>query len=355
MSQQQKADPIGRPEVDQLQDTNLSKLTERAHRAYERRETKECLDLTRAMLLIDPQNAAALKMRSSIQSDLQRDLQSTRALFRQPPLPEPAAPESQPETFSSLSAPEFDRESVETGRSDFGRSYMAASKRSQGPRWLVAAAIAVLVVLIVVAFPKLRTLNASTGSATSIEDSMQQAAAAAPLASSQRDVAAILMSPAAPVAVAAPPVAHPATKLPDPPPPAPVEAGEGTLAVSSPTSVDIYRNDVFLGSVPISLNLPAGNQTLEYRHGNLRKTVTYVVNSNETTKAMITFDVTVQINSKPWADVYIDGAQRRPLGQTPLGSVRVPIGTVLAFENPKFQTKKYRVTGNETGIQNVFP
>src|SRR5262249_46505514 len=139
----------------------------------------------------------------------------------------------------------------------------------------------------------------------------------APLASSEKDVASILMSPEAPAPVGAVPVVRLVSKLPDPPPPAPVDAGAGTLAISSPTSVDIYRNDVFLGSVPISLNLPAGNQALEYRHGNLRKTVTYVVNNNETTKATITFDVTVQINSKPWADVYIEGAQRRPLGQTP--------------------------------------
>jgi hypothetical protein len=27
----------------------------------------------------------------------------------------------------------------------------------------------------------------------------------------------------------------------------------------------------------------------------------------------------------------------------------------LVFENPEFQAKRYRVTGNETGIQIVFP
>jgi len=70
---------------------------------------------------------------------------------------------------------------------------------------------------------------------------------------------------------------------------------------------------------------------------------------------MITFDVSVRINSKPWAEVFVDGVERKSLGQTPLGSVRVPIGSVLSFENPQFQTKKYRVTGNETAIQIVFP
>jgi hypothetical protein len=70
---------------------------------------------------------------------------------------------------------------------------------------------------------------------------------------------------------------------------------------------------------------------------------------------MIAFDATVQINSRPWAEVFLDGADRKDLGQTPLSGVRIPIGSVLIFQNPQFQSKKYRVTGNETGIQIVFP
>ena len=145
-----------------------------------------------------------------------------------------------------------------------------------------------------------------------------------------------------------------------PPPPAANEpqpviaAAAGTLAVSSPTSVDIYKDDAYLGAAPVSLELSAGTHTLEYRHGSLRKYVTHVINSNETTKTTITFDVSVQINSKPWAAVFIDGVEKKALGQTPLSGVRVPIGSVLIFENPRFQTKTYRVTGNETGIQIVF-
>jgi hypothetical protein len=70
---------------------------------------------------------------------------------------------------------------------------------------------------------------------------------------------------------------------------------------------------------------------------------------------MITFDVGVQINSKPWAEVFLDGAEKKDLGQTPLGGARIPIGSVLIFETPKCPPKRYRVTGNETGIQVVFP
>jgi hypothetical protein len=129
----------------------------------------------------------------------------------------------------------------------------------------------------------------------------------------------------------------------------------GTLAISSPTSAEIYEGDKYLGSTPITLELSAGSHTLEYRHGELRQSVTHLVRARETMTAMVTFDVTVQVNARPWAQVSIDGAQRRPLGQTPLSDLKVPIGSVLIFENPNFPAKTYRVSANDTAIRVVFP
>ena len=139
-------------------------------------------------------------------------------------------------------------------------------------------------------------------------------------------------------------------------PPTPVaQVVTGTLAVSSPTSTEIYQGEKYLGSTPTTLELPAGTYALEYRHGDLRQTVTHIVKPRETTTAMVTFDVTVQINARPWAQVFIDGAQRRSLGQTPLSDVKVPIGSALVFENPNFPAKTYRITGKETAVQIAFP
>jgi hypothetical protein len=168
--------------------------------------------------------------------------------------------------------------------------------------------------------------------------------------------------PSVPPSVAETPVAQPnRTRVSAPPSPVAYEpanlaaVGTGKLAISSPTSTDIYAGDRHLGSTPITLDLPAGTHTLEYRHDNLRTVATHVVKPNDTTTALITFEVVVQINSRPWAQVYLAGAQRRALGQTPLSDVKVPIGRVLVFENPNFPSKSYRVTGNETAIQMVFP
>jgi hypothetical protein len=136
-------------------------------------------------------------------------------------------------------------------------------------------------------------------------------------------------------------------------PVAPMETG--TLAVSSPTTADIYLNDQLVGSAPTTLVLPVGTQTLEYRHQDMRKLVTHTIKTNETTTAMITFDITVQINAKPWAQVSIDGSKPQPLGQTPLSDVTVPIGSNLIFQNPNFPAKSYRITGRETQIRVSFP
>jgi hypothetical protein len=129
----------------------------------------------------------------------------------------------------------------------------------------------------------------------------------------------------------------------------------GTLAVSSPTAADIYQNGQLIGSTPTTLQLPVGPQTLEYRHGELHTIVTHDIKPNETTAASVTFEITVQINAKPWAQVSLEGSPRQTLGQTPLSGIRVPIGGTLVFENPNFTSKTHRITEKDTAIQLNFP
>src|SRR5262245_27762162 len=83
MSQHETSDPFGHLEGGEPPNRNLSKLAELARQAFEQKRTKECLDLTRSILLIDPDNADAHWMRSSIQSDMHRDLENARAFLRQ--------------------------------------------------------------------------------------------------------------------------------------------------------------------------------------------------------------------------------------------------------------------------------
>jgi len=92
MSQIETTATVGRLEAGESQDGNLPVLTERAREAFEQKRTKDCLDLTRAMLLVDPGNAEAQSMRPSVQSEIHRDLDNARAFIRQAQSKESLAP-----------------------------------------------------------------------------------------------------------------------------------------------------------------------------------------------------------------------------------------------------------------------
>jgi len=388
MSQNETVRQFERPEFSESPSAAISKLSEMAQQAYERKDKKECLDLTRAMLLIDPQNAQALWMRSSIQSDIQRDLDNSREFLRLAHSKDNIERTAPVNEAADLASEPLASEPMEVSRpveSQPAPSVDLEKKSTPVTRWLIAAAVVIALGVSAFFFPKLKNAlkpvtpstpettavaandNKDAGSSTPQPEIPAPQPPAAELTNSlPAHPSAVLPnlppavhSPTAPTPVSVPTPAVSPASAPRPeaalPDSSVVAVGRGTLAISSPTTVDIYRNDVYVGSVPVSLDLPAGSQTLEYRHGNLRKTVTHVVNSNETTKATITFDINVQINSKPWAEVYVDGSEKKDLGQTPLSGVRVHIGSTLIFENPQFQPKRYRVTGNETGIQVVFP
>ncbi len=375
MPQTETIGPAGDLEVRESANGNLCKLIELARQAYEQKRTKDCLDLTRAILLIDPDNAQAQSLRSSMQSELHRNLENVSAFLRQAQSKENPEKQSEPSRTAVPGNVELDSESNSAALIEATSPLAQApddSRRMPKIRSLVRAAVLVLLSAIVLGItvdslvkpsttPK--PVKASLRASTSVDSSEQIQNVNAPepeLSWLTNSVETVPVPEPIPPATEKPLNTYKSSAVVPPPPaanePQPViAAAAGTLAVSSPTSVDIYKDDAYLGAAPVSLELPAGTHTLEYRHGSLRKYVTHVINSNETTKTMITFDVSVQINSKPWAAVFIDGVEKKALGQTPLSGVRVPIGSVLIFENPRFQTKTYRVTGNETGIQIVFP
>ena len=366
MSQNERIDAI-RPELGEVPTGNLAKLTELARQAYERKNTKDCLDLTRAMLLIDPENADAQSMRTAIQTDLHRDLENARAFLRQP---QPVEKTEKPEVIDVFVSVNTEPIESDPDTANMLPAFLTETVPPPPPvssgfpvRWFVGAAVIVVLGAAAATLPWFRTkgsvealpltLNAADRPNPVVKvDANQSAASSTPDSAEQPAISyRSTLTPVASTPAPAPAAVLPVPKAADPV----VPPASGILAISSPTSVDIYKDDVYMGSVPVSLELPAGSYTFEYRHGPLRRTVTHVVTGNETTRTSITFDVSLPINSKPWADVYIDGPQRKALGQTPLGRVSVPIGSVLIFENPKFQPKRYRVTGNESTIQIAFP
>jgi hypothetical protein len=400
------------PNLQGASSIDLASLAMRARDAYDQKRTKECLTLTKSLLMADPENVDAKSLQRAIRSDIQRNLDDARALLedsrRHDNLQEhrkaaeilllkilyldpeheeaktllnsgkaasqatissvaaaaqtAAAPAPAPIPFPTAT-PTIDNSVEPVFAVEYRRVEKAPIQKSRTKVPLIlAASVLVAGVLIVTAQSRFRKTSAPTQPAP--------VAAVMPAAKPpevRKDIVPVSnqnpytetavpelvpknSQPSTPKEVPAPS----ATVIATPPTPvAPVVTG--TLAVNSPISTEIYQGDKFLGSTPATLELPAGTYALEYRHGDFRQTVTHVVKAKETTTAMVTFDVTVQINARPWAQVFLDGAQRRPLGQTPLSDIKVPIGSSLVFENPNFPAKTYRVTGKETAIQIAFP
>ena len=377
MSQKEMAYTLGHQEVSESSIGNLSKLAGLARQAYEQKRNKDCLDLTRAILLIDPDDAEALSMRSSVQSEIRQDLENARAFLLQAQSKD--SPEEEAVTVPVHAAtprdPEHEYTVPQAGQEPSRLVPSSSEIQDTKPQWWGIACGFVGLGLVLSGFvwalvkppaQPLQNVSAFGGTKPIAKAEKPEPGRLAP--STEPGPAPVADPEPLPTAADIPhPVeqrltADKSSALPLSAP-RPIEKQElplvtaamGTLAVSSPTSVDIYEGDQYLGSAPVSLELPAGMHTLEYRHGNLRKTVTHGIYASQTAREMVTFDTTVQINSRPWAEVFLDGVDRKSLGQTPLSGVRVPIGSVLIFQNPQFQPKKYRVTGNETGIQIVFP
>jgi hypothetical protein len=374
---------------------DTSELVAQARAAYDEKRTRECLALTKTLLEADPDDPEAVALQSALRADIQRDLDDARALLResdskQDPkkyrkaaeiivlktlsldpeneeanalLREARAVSVRPEAVTAEQAQEVP---FTAAASSFGHTEKKKKRSLKLP--IAFAAVAVIAgsfFLVRQSRPVNSTALAAPAARTEQVRSFQPAPAP--------PVAEVVTPPALPPAATAEPKSAapapipvaaaaetPAGKpgpIPTVVPPSVIKAAieTGRLAVSSPTAAEIYMGDKYMGSTPTTLQLPIGRQTLEYRHGGLRTAVTHEIKANETTTASIAFQVTLQINAKPWAQVFLDGPARQALGQTPLSGITVPVGTVLIFENPNFASKSHRVTEKDTAIQLNFP
>ena len=365
---------------------DLPQLVAQGRAAYEHKRTKECLELARQVLHSDPENADAKALQAAVATDIQRDLTDARALLEDAERMEdghkyrkaaeiillkilyldPAHIDAKALLATAKASARHSAVVEEIGFTahpePVARKSEARSRSFNLKLPLVAAGIALLAGGLWFFASQMR------GTAASPEP------VAPVVAASPEPPPAIIAVPATPVLaveVRAPANDPKPVSSPVPVPPVPTSeqvaavvntpvktlpAREpGSLAVNSPIAADIYLADKLLGSTPTTLQLTPGRYTLEYRHGDLRTVMIHEIKSRETISALVTFDLTVQLNARPWAQVFVEGSSRRALGQTPLSSVRVPIGSVLTFENPNFPPKSHRVVETDTAIQMVFP
>ena len=380
-------------------------LAAQARTAYELKRTRDCLALLRTLAKVDPSNREAESLQRAIRADIQRDLEDVRSLIEDSDADgdkkkyrmaaeiilrktlniDPENDEARSLLQSIRSIPELQTASP---AQSYATTQPASERRDEiefvaaptleragkpEKRIRMKLPLALIAVAIIGGGWFLRqpsspsrtnpmASDTRTGSAS--DSNFSPRPTGTPNTSTATPTAP---APAAPTTMpsgpqtqlAALPAANSASALnpatPVTPPTVPVPNAKGKLAVSSPIAAEIYLSGRYLGSTPITLELPAGRQALEYRNGDLRTTANYDIKADRTTTATVMFRATVQINARPWAQVYLDGTKRQSLGQTPLSGVTVPIGGVLVFENPNFTSKSYRVTEKDTAIQVDFP
>jgi len=367
---------------------NAAQLAVAARKAYEQKRLKECLGLIQQLLLCDPGSIEAQTLRAAVYADVDQDLSDARVLLTDSESRSDghkyrkaaeiillkilyldanhaeaksllatakgvAAPVLTPSTPAVVETPKPKPPQVE----EFGftaqptRVPLTAAPRSSGIIGKVPVLVVGFVLLAGGGLYLSRTSSSMSAAPAEAEVSPAYASQVSTRANTEAAAPALneIVSRPAP-APSEPPIALAAAG-----PLTPVVAAPGILSVSSTTPAQIYMGGRLLGETPTTLQLPAGQQTIEYRHGDLRTTLTHDIKSRETVNALVNFEVTVQINARPWAQVFVDGTTRKPLGQTPLSSVRVPLGSVLTFENPNFPSKSYQVTDKDSSIQVVFP
>jgi hypothetical protein len=384
--------------------TSTAQLLAEAQAAYEQKRLRECIALTKELILADPSNSEAQALQQAIREDIRQDVHDARTLLEQSGTPEekkkyrkaseiiltktlqldpeneeakallqsaravpglqpPSPPPQQHQQPSRAKEDARTREELSFTAAPALFKSLETKPKKKGLKLPLGLILALLGGGAVLKFVQSHQSNPTTLAATNSRTDSLPASLRPVSANSSNTASSIPPAQTTPASASltvaggqtpavAPAVSQVPSTLTTPAPAA--QPAMGNLAVSSPTAAEIYQAGKYVGSTPTTLQLPAGKQTLEYRHGDLRTVVNHDIKGNETTTASVTFQINVQINAKPWAQVFLEGGQRRPLGQTPLSSVSVPIGGVLLFENPGFASKTYRITEKDTAIQVDF-
>lgn len=121
-------------------------------------------------------------------------------------------------------------------------------------------------------------------------------------------------------------------------------ATTGFVSVQSPVDLEVFLDGKKIGSSLANVRLPVGRHTLDLVNTSLefRTSVGVDVPAGGTTSAVVPVPKgKLSINALPWADITLDG---RPIGQTPLANLDVPIGShEVVWRHPQLGERRETV------------
>jgi hypothetical protein len=126
----------------------------------------------------------------------------------------------------------------------------------------------------------------------------------------------------------------------------PKSSAAGWIRLDVPADVQVFENGRRIGSSDLErIMLPVGRHDLEFTNDALgyRDQRAVQVSAGQVSTVRLEWPRgTMAINAIPWAEVFVDGAR---VGETPLGSVTVPIGVhEVVFRHPELGERRQAVT-----------
>jgi hypothetical protein len=120
----------------------------------------------------------------------------------------------------------------------------------------------------------------------------------------------------------------------------------GWIALTAPVEVQVFEDQRLLGSSRSDrIMVAAGRHELDVMNDALGYRATRVVNVQPGQVVPVRLDLpagSLALNAQPWAEVWLDGER---LGETPIGSVAVPIGPhEVVFRHPELGEQAVRTT-----------
>jgi hypothetical protein len=129
----------------------------------------------------------------------------------------------------------------------------------------------------------------------------------------------------------------------------------GWVSVVAPSEVQVYEDGRLLGTSQTDrIMVSAGPHTFDIVNDALgyRVTRTLTVVPGKVSPVRLEWpNGSLALNAQPWAEVWVNG---KPLGETPIGSVTVPIGThEVVFRHPDLGEQVVRATVTATAPARV--
>lgn len=129
----------------------------------------------------------------------------------------------------------------------------------------------------------------------------------------------------------------------------------GWAAVSSPFDVQVLEDNSLVGTGRSSkIMMPAGKHTFTIVNQALGYQDIRTVDVTAGKVATIQVDapkVVVNVNARPWADVFVDG---KSVGQTPIGNLSLSIGTYeVVFRHPELGERRQTLTVTAKGTNRI--